>query len=422
MTRSGPSTIATILFALLAATATAGDWSQFRGPGGLGISAEKNVPIEWSATKNVVWRTPLPGPGTSSPVVAGDRVYVTCYSGYALNSKKPGEMADLKRHLVCADRTTGTIRWTQTCDPILPEHKYVGEGTYHGYSSSTPIIEGDRLYVFFGKSGVFCFDLDGKKVWHALVGKNTNGWGSGTSPILHKNLLIVNASVESGSLIALDKATGTEVWKTPGINSAWNTPLLTKTAERTELIVSVQDRLMSFDPDTGKEFWRAEGVHRYVCTSPIAHDGIIYAIGGGHTSLAVKAGGKGDVAATHGLWREKKGSNVSSPIHHEGHIYWASDNGGLVHCQDAATGKFRYSERLSPAAGLIYASPLLIDGKIYFVSQKTGTYVVAAQPKFAQLAHNGFADDGSRTNASPAVANGQLFMRSDRFLYCVGTK
>src|SRR5207244_1160263 len=146
-----------------------------------------------------------------------------------------------------------------------------------------------------------------------------------------------------------NKTTGKEVWRTPGINSAWNTPVLVATPEKTqELVISVQDRLVGVDPETGKEQWRAEGVHRYVCPSVVAHDGVVYAIGGGSTSLAVKAGGKGDVSKTHGLWRASKGSNVGSPIYHEGHLYWASDSGGLVVCQEAVTGKVVYSERLKP--------------------------------------------------------------------------
>jgi outer membrane protein assembly factor BamB len=176
------------------------------------------------------------------------------------------------------------------------------------------------------------------------------------------------------------------------------------------------------NPDTGEELWRAEGVHRYVCPSVVAHEGIVYAIGGGHTSLAVRAGGRGDVTKTHVLWRKNKGSNVSSPIYHDGHIYWASDNGGIVHCQEAATGNFVYSERLASAAGLIYASPVLADGKLYYVSQRNGTYVVAARPKLELLAHNVFEDDTNRANASVAVSNGQLLLRTDQYLYCIGNR
>jgi outer membrane protein assembly factor BamB len=166
--------------------------------------------------------------------------------------------------------------------------------------------------------------------------------------------------------------------------------------------------------------WRADGVHNYVCPSVVAHDGVVYAIGGGNTSLAVRAGGRGDVTKTHGVWRLDKGSNVSSPVYHDGHLFWASDSSGVVYCQEAATGKIVYQQRLDPAAGLIYASPVLLEGRLYYVSQRKGTYVVAAQPQFKLLAHNLFEDDGTRTNSSPAVSDGQVLLRTDQAVYCIG--
>jgi outer membrane protein assembly factor BamB len=413
-----------LFFIAVAVSALAGaDWRQFRGPGGLGTSDEKGLPIEWSAEKNIVWKVTLPGAGASCPVTQGNWVFVTCYSGYGLDAKEPGKMEDLRRHFLCLDRTTGKTLWAKEFQPALPEHKYAGEGSYHGYAASTPITDGERLYVFFGKSGVYCFALDGTEIWHTLVGNKTNGWGSGASPILYQDSLIVNASVESGALVALNKMTGQEVWRSPGINAAWNTPVLvTKPEETQELVVSVQDRVVGVDPDTGKELWRAEGVHRYACPSVVAHAGVVYAIGGGSTSLAVKAGGKGEVTETKGIWRVNKGSNVGSPIYHDGHLYWASDSGGMVHCQEAATGKIVYAERLKPPAGQIWASPVLADGKLYYVSKENGTYVVAAQPKFQLLAHNVIEGDKSRSNASLAVSDSQLFLRNDQHLYCIGQR
>src|SRR5262249_5302556 len=410
-----------LVFVAAIGAANAADWQQFRGPAGQGISDEKGLPTEWSADKNIAWKVKLPGAGASCPVTHGKRVFVTCYSGYALEVKDPGKMEELRRHLLCLDRATGDVIWSKEFEPVLPEHKYEGEGSYHGYAASTPIIEGERLYVFFGKTGVYCFDLDGKELWHSVVGKNINGWGSGASPILYKSFLIVNASVESGALVALDKTTGKEVWRSPGISSAWNTPIIVATPAKTqELVVSIQNWVVGIDPENGKELWRADGVHRYVCPSVVAHDGIVYAIGGGHTSLAVKSGGKGDVTKTHEVWRETKGSNVGSPIYHDGHLYWASDGGGVVHCQEAATGKMVYAERLKPDAGQIWASPVLADGKLYYVSKQNGVFVVAAKPKFELLAHNVLKGDESRSNASLAVSDGQLFLRNDQYLYCIG--
>jgi outer membrane protein assembly factor BamB len=416
-------TIGLIFWCAVISAVSGADWQRFRGPDGLGVSDEKGLPTEWSADKNIVWKAELPGPGASSPVTHGDRVFVTCYSGFALQEKDPGKPEDLRRHLVCVNRTTGKITWAKEFQAVLPEHKYQGEGAYHGYAASTPIVEGERLYVFFGKSGVYCYDLDGKEIWHVLVGKNTNGWGSGASPILYKDLLIVNASVESGELVALNKSTGKEVWRSRGINSAWNTPAVVTTPEKTqELVISVQNLVFGIDLDTGKENWRAEGIHRYVCPSVVAHDGIVYVTGGDQATLAVKSGGKGDVTKTNVLWRESRGSNCPSPIYHDGYLYWVSESGGVVTCQEAATGKKVYEERLKPSCGRMWASPVLADGKLYFVSKENGTYVVAANPKFQLLAHNVIEGDKSRSNASMAVSDGQLFLRNDHYLYCIGNK
>jgi outer membrane protein assembly factor BamB len=295
----------------------------------MGVSDETGLPVKWSSTENIVWKAELPGPGASCPVTARNRVYLTSYSGYGIEGNI-GEQKDLRRHLLCIDRGTGKVLWKKEFEPRLPEHQYQGEGAYHGYAASTPAIDGDRLYVFFGKSGVFCFDLDGHELWQKSVGDGINGWGSGTSPIVFGKLLIVNASIESGSLVALDKMTGDEVWRAGDIRSAWDTPVLVPTGNRTELVVSVEARLFSFDPESGKRFWDADGVHRYVCPSVVAHDGVVYAIGGGHTSLAIRTGGTGDVTASHAVWRQSKGSNVGSPIYFEGHLYWASEGGGTV--------------------------------------------------------------------------------------------
>ncbi len=398
----------------------AADWPRFRGPLGLGASAQTGLPLRWSSQEGIEWRTELPGAGTSSPVVVGRRVFLTCYSGYALDANAPGDMNNLVRHLLALDLDSGKILWQQQLRPRLPEHAYQGEGAYHGYSSSTPVSDGDRLYVFFGKSGVFCYDLEGRLLWHALVGDGIHGWGSAASPVLYKDLLIVNASVESGELVALNKLTGAEVWRAGGAIAAWNTPVLVDVPEgRQELVLSVEGRLLGFNPDTGERLWEAEGVHRYVCPSVVAAEGVVYAIGGGHTSLAVRAGGRGDVTSTHTLWRENKGSNVSSPVYYQGYLYWASDNGGVLVCQEAATGRTVFQQRLEPEPGLIYASPLLAEGRLYFVSQHRGTYVVAAKPEYELLAHNVFADDDSRTNASLAPAGGRLLLRNDRYLYCL---
>ena len=415
------------LFTLtLPAFVFAGDWTQFRGSGGLATSQEKNLPERWTASENIAWRTELPGLGTSSPITLGDRIYLTCYSGYGVQPNE-GNMDDLMRHVVCLNRTDGNLVWQKDFEPKLPESAYNGgTNAKHGYSSSTPATDGERLYVFFGKSGVHCLDLKGNEIWQANVGDRTRGWGSSNSPVLFKDLVIINASIESGTLVALNKQTGEEVWKTDGIRGSWNTPLLVDTSDgKQELVVCVPQNILAFDPESGEELWTCAGIpdRGYVCPSAVAHDGIVYCIGGRqNTAIAVRAGGRGDVTESHKLWETPKGSNVSSPVYHDGHIYWVHEGRGSAYCLNAETGEVVYDERLTPRPGLVYSSVTLADGKLYAVSKHNGVYVLAAKPGFELIAHNSFEDDDARSNACLTVDDGQLLLRNDQYLYCIGKK
>jgi len=416
--------------ALWSDTACGADWPAFRGPNGLGTSAEKGLPTTWSEKQNVLWRSELPGPGTSSPVVVGDRIYLTCYSGYALDAASPGDKQKLMRHVISLDRATGAVKWQKEFAPLEEESDYSGgNNTWHGYASSTPVSDGKLLYIFFGASGVYALDLaDGTEKWHVQVGTKTNGWGSGNSPILFENLLIVNASVESSSMRALDKATGSEVWRVDDLKGARNTPLIVEVAGGSpELVVSVpgspRGSIIAYDPKTGKELWRSRGIPDggYVCPSLIAIEGVVYAIGGRkNTALAVRAGGRGDVSESHILWETAKGSNVSSPVYYQGNLYWVHEKQGTAICLDAKTGEVVYEKRLEPRPGIVYSSMTVADGKLYATSQHAGTFVLAAKPEFELLAHNVFADDENRANACLAVNGNQLLLRNDRYIYCLG--
>lgn len=411
------------LISLSPASAGGGDWTEFRGPGGGGKAEATNLPISWDAQKNVVWKTELPGLGTSSPIILGTHIYLTCYSGYAESIKKPGEMQELMRHLVCLDRNSGKIIWKKELTPKLPESKYrSGNDSRHGYASSTLATDGKRLYAFYGISGVYGFDLEGNTLWNADVGSGTHGWGSGTSPLLYGNLVIVNASIESESLVALDKATGQVVWRKPGIKSCWSSPVLVQAGNQQEVVLNIPRKLSGFDPDTGKELWYCDGIpDGYICPTVITHEDVVFAIGGRkNTAIAVRAGGRGDVTQTHVLWTTDRDSNVSSPVYLDGYLYWCHESRGKAYCLDAKTGKVVYEESLTPRPGLIYASVTAADGKLYAPSQEKGTYVLAANPEFQQLAVNKFQDDSSRTNASVAVSNNQLIMRTDNAVYCIG--
>ena len=403
------------LFVILFVTASVGaaDWPQFRGPGGLGIAPVENLPVTWSETDNVAWKTALPGYGSSSPIALSGKLYVTCYSGYGIE-RNQGAMEDLTLHLVCADGKTGEILWDKRIEPTLPESKQVRD---HGYAAATPATDGAHLYVFFGRSGVFKFDLEGNQVWRTSVGSKTHGWGSGTSPVLFENLVIVNASVESGSLVALNQETGQEVWRAGDMDSSWNTPHLVTTADgETELAVTVKRWILGFDPRTGKELWRCAAIDDYICPSIVSQDGVLYAIGGRSSkAVAVRSGGRGDVTESHKLWQADVGANVSSPVIHDGHLYWVSDRNRVAYCLDLKDGSVQYSERVRMQP---YASALLADGRLYVQTRNDGTLVLAAQPEFKQLAHNTLADR-STFNASPIVCNGALILRSDEHLYAI---
>jgi outer membrane protein assembly factor BamB len=390
----------------------AADWAGFRGPHGLGVSGERGLPVKWTDTDNVAWKVKLPGPGSSSPVTVGDRIFLTCFS--------TGDGPKPRRVLLALDRKTGKMIWEKEVPPGPADAPYQGRIQDHGYASSTPATDGERLYAFFGTAGVFAYDLDGNQLWQAGVGTRTHQWGSASSPVLAGNLVIVNAAVEGGALVAFDKLTGKEAWRTPGLRQTWCTPALVDVpGGKRELVVSMQRAVVGYDPGTGKELWRCEGIDDYVCPSVVAQDGVVYAIGGRRSAaVAVRAGGRGDVTSTHRLWTQRVGSNVPSPVVHDGHLYWVNHQ-GMAYCLKADTGETVYQERV-PGAGQVYASAVAADGKLYAVTRNSGTFVLAAKPKFEVLARNQLGADRSVCNASPAVDGGQLLLRSDQTLYCIG--
>ena len=422
-----------VLLALVLSPPVAGaDWPQFRGPGGQGVSPGGQVPWQWSDTQSLQWKTALPGPGSSSPIVSGERVFVTCYSGYGVDAREPGRPEDLKRHLLCLQRTNGNVLWSRVVDAVLPEDRFGGMGiTEHGYASSTPVTDGQRVYVFFGKTGVLAFDFQGTELWRAEVGHESSNrrWGSSASPILDGDKLIVNASEESRTLFALDKLSGKVLWKSEAaaLELTYATPLVVALADgRQELVLGVPGEVWGLNPDTGKLKWyAATRLSGNVAPSPVAQAGVVYVMGGypEQQTVAIRAGGKGDVTASHILWTSRDSSYVPSPVLHEGCLYWVSDQ-GIANCVEAATGKSLYRERLPRAGGAgagkpFYASIVLGGERLYAVSRTGGTYVLPAKPAFEVLAHNQFASDESDFNASPAISDRQLFLRSNRFLYCI---
>ena len=390
----------------------------FRGPNGQGVDPESKPPTRWSLTENLAWKIPLPGPGASSPIVWKDRIYLTYHTGFFIPGQPGGSQEDLRRHLLAIQTKDGSILWKKDLVAKLPEQDKIRD---HGFAGSTPPADNDAVYTFFGKSGVYAFDHSGKEVWQADVGSRTNGWGSAASPVLYKDLLIINASVESDSLIVLDRKTGKQQWAVKGIKESWNTPIILQLpGGRTELVLAIQGKILAFDPDTGKELWSCKtDITWYMVPSLVHEDGIVYCLGGrsGIAGLAVKAGGSGDVTATHRLWTSNKGSNVSSPVVFKGYLYWTHEQQGIAYCAKAETGKIVYEERL-PRAGQFYSSALLANGNLYYLSRDGKTFVLPAQPKFETPTVNDLSDR-SIFNGCPVPFENKLLIRSDKFLYCI---
>ncbi|MCA9055587.1 MAG: PQQ-binding-like beta-propeller repeat protein [Planctomycetaceae bacterium] len=485
----------------------AADWDRFRGPNGTGVSAaDQPLPTEWSETSNLKWKTALPGPGLSSPIVVGDKIFVTCWSGYGTSREDLGDMDDLVRHVVCLDRKSGSITWDKTIPAVLPEEEFRGMFAENGYASHTPVSDGERVYAFLGKSGVYAFDFDGNELWHKDVGSGDDrrGWGTASSPVIYKDLLIVPAFIEDHALVAFDKQTGEEKWRqeADGFNSTWSTPVLVKVdEERTDLVVSVPYEVWGLNPDSGKLRWYANSVDSdSICSSLLVHDDVVYIVEGRNGgAAAIRAGGSGDVNGTHVLWSNKSRGRISTPLYDDGALCWIA--GGILNRVDAATGEeigrpLRLERSSGDAAasgsgeprgdrpeggeryrgdregglggprpdggdrasddrsggdrpggdrpeggrfgggppggfggrggfgggrmgGQDYSSPVLADGKVYYVTRSGDGIVVKLGEQPEQLATNCFESDTSDYSATPAISNGQLFIRSNQFLYCV---
>ena len=421
----------------------AGDWARYRGPNGSGVSADgAEVPVKWSEEENVKWKIGLPGPGHSSPIIVGDKIFLTCWSGYATDGEERlGDQKDLRYHLLCLDREDGSTVWDRELTPELPEEEYRGMFAEHGYTTHTPASDGKHVYAFFGRSGVIAFDLEGKQLWHVNIGKGRDhrGWGSASSPILHGNHVIVLASIESSAVVALDKQTGKEVWReeADGLRSLWGTPILAKAGEQTDLVIVINGEIWGLNPESGKLRWICDGPGgRSISISAISHDGVVYALGGreGGTT-AVRAGGKRDVNKTHFLWDSIRGGGTGTPVYHDGRLHWINE--GMAYALDAKTGDEVYRERIegirSPAAqprgngggGGIrgtrdYPSPVVAGNKLYQLTGSGDVIVVKLGADFELVGINRLEGDGSRFVATPAVSAGDLFIRSNKFLYCVG--
>jgi outer membrane protein assembly factor BamB len=377
----------------------ADQWPMWRGPRLDGHSDEKNLPVKWSATENVAWKTPIPGRGHSSPIVWGDRVFLTT----AIER-------DQKRMLMCLDRRNGQVMWEKEVLRAPLEQKH----SLNNYASATPATDGERVYVAFldrPNVRVVCYDMEGNEVWRVSPGtfRSMHGWAA--APILYKNLVIVNCDQDGdGYIVALDKKSGDEKWRTPRPNRtrSYCVPLIVEAGGRMQMVMTGSKCTASYDPDTGKELWLVDGPTEQFVASPVFSEGMFFITGGFPTFHYMGITPQGQV-----VYHEKTGAYVPSPIAVGKHVYMVSDEGmGL--CIDIASGNRVWSQRLGKHHR---PSPVYADGLIYFLADDGEMFVIRASPKFEVVARNSI---GEECFASPAISRGQIFIRTVGNLYCIG--
>jgi len=421
--------------------AAAGNWPQWRGPDGSGISNEKNLPSEWSPTKNIKWKTTIEGRSHSSPIVWGNRVFLTtAVEGAVVPGAKavkhtleggkeflhPDSVGADKKHtfkVIAIDRDSGKIVWDATAWEGTP---YDNRHRKSSYAASTPATDGKLVYAFFGTEGLYAYDFKGKLAWKADLGKlGTVGMGTGTSPILFNDLVIVQCDEENGEasfIVALDKKTGKEAWRSPRkVQVSWATPLLVRTSTRAELITSGTEAIVAYDPATGKELWRHKGVESNAIPSPVANNDMVFLVAGfpAKIAMAIKLGQNGDLTGTPNVaWTYAKGTAyVPSPILYGEYLYLTTDR-GILTAVDAKTGEVKYEGGRIPIPATFTASPVAFEGKILMTSEDGDTFIVKAGPKHEILGTNSV---GEPVYASPAIADGRIFIRGEKNLYCIGT-
>lgn len=399
------------------------DWTQFRGENSQGISKE-SVAKEWSAGKGILWKTELPGKGSSSPIVVGNAVFCTSYTGQA---------SGVERHLFRVDFKTGKIVWQKTIPVGFPEDEARGYIMEHGWASNTPVSDGKNIYCFFGKAGVVAFDLDGKQLWSVETGAQSSQkrWGSASSPILYGNYVIVPAGDERRALLALDKSSGEIAWefKRPSLEQTYGTPVVVKVDEgRTDLVFAGAAEWIGLDPEKGALRWKARYNLPGNNSNTTAVSGKVLTISGGFprtARVAIPIGVTGDATDQLLYDTQKPATYMTAPVEHEGVLYWVSDS-GIAFAAEPGKAEALWAERIPGLQGggrgkPFYASPILANGIIYAQSRGNGTFVIEPSRDGLKLLHqNRIEGDSTEFNGTPAVANGVLLLRSQTHLYAVG--
>lgn len=409
-----------VLFAVVRTCVVADNWPQWRGPELNGVSKETNLPIRWSKSEALAWTLPLPAWSGSTPIIWRDRVFLNVAEGSGL-------------FLWCIDRAAGRVLWK----------RQLGEGNRQirkqNMSSPSPSTDGSLVWVMTGTGVLKAFDFDGKERWTRDIqhdyGMFGQLYGYGSSPLLFEDSLYLQVlhgshTAEPSYLLRIDKITGKTIWRVERTSNArqespdaYTTPTVVRDRSRSTIVVSGADVVTGHDPATGTEIWRAEGLNPSgegiyrIIASPLVHDGFVYAPSRERPLLAIRAGGRGDVSRSHVVWRFMNGPDVPTPVTDGIYLYVINDR-GIMWCLDANTGAPVYErQRLRPST--YTGSPVLADGKIYITNEDGLTSVVRAGPKFEVLAEN---DLEEYTLSSPAVSDGQIFIRTDKALYAIGQR
>ena len=407
----------------------AADWPMWRGIRTDGTTTETKFPTTWSGTDNIAWKTAIPGSGHSSPIVSNGRVFLTgCLEGDAPkpDGKKganlPPDPTPRPRVLYCLDRKDGKILWQQepVAAPLERKHKL------NSYASSTPAADGERVYITFfdaPKLRVFCYDFSGKKLWEQTPGEFHSVHGFCAPPILYKDLVIVNADQDAKGelrayIVAFDKTTGKEKWRIdrPNRLRSYCPPVIVQAGGRTQMILTGSKCVTSYDPDTGEQLWIVNGPTEQFVSSVVFHDGIVFLTAGfpERWVMAIDPTGKGNVTNTNILWSQKNdGGYVPSPVAHRGYFYLVTDE-GLASGWEAKSGKRVWRERLG---GHHSGSGVVAGGNVYFTDDNGVTFVVKASPEFEVVAKNPL---GKKCYSSPAFSDGQIFLRGENHLFCIG--
>ena len=382
-------------------------WPRWRGPSGQGLVQGSGYPDRWSATENVVWRTPVPGRGNSSPIVWDDHIFLTV-----------GRTGGRQLFVLAFRRSDGTLLWETEVAPGRPEAVHQKNGP----ASATPTTDGKRVYASFGSRGLVALDFDGNVLWHAEVGRIDNYHGPAGSPLLYGDRVILYQDERGGGFVAAyDTATGEQVWRTSrAATVGWGSPVAIRVGDHDELVVSSERSVHAYDPDTGRELWHCRGNNREVIPTPVVAAGLVFCTSGrAGPTLAIRPGGQGDVTDTHLAWTTSRGSPfVPSPLAYEGYLYTINDMVSIVTCFEAATGEVMWQQRLGRAIREGFStSPVVVDGKVFFTNDEGITFVLRAGPE-AELLHTN--DIGARTLASPALVDGMWYIRTEDELLAIG--